>query len=393
MATQGERLEAHDLDELDALARSAGLQPALREVLRRNRPDPALYLGSGAAERIADQLRTERIGLVLFDHPISAIQQRNLERLWKVQVADRTELIIEIFSQRARSTEGKLQVELARMQHQASRLVRMWSHLERQRGGIGVRGGPGETQLELDRRMLDDKIRRLRTRLQKVDRQRRTRRRARQRGEALRVSLIGYTNAGKSTLFNRLTRAGALAADQLFATLDPLTRRLGLGNGLEVVLSDTVGFIRNLPHGLVAAFRATLEETAEADLLLHVVDAGSPDRERQIEAVNQVIAEIGAGEVEQLMIYNKIDLTGNAPEVRLDPYGRISGLALSAGTGAGVDALRDLLRERAQARAQAVDETAWYGDEAFAADVSDPSDVSDDADPSADEDGSDHPSS
>ena len=269
----------------------------------------------------------------------------------------------------------------------------MWSHLERQRGGIGVRGGPGETQLELDRRMLDDKIRRLRTRLQKVDRQRRTRRRARQRGEALRVSLIGYTNAGKSTLFNRLTRAGALAADQLFATLDPLTRRLGLGNGLEVVLSDTVGFIRNLPHGLVAAFRATLEETAEADLLLHVVDAGSPDRERQIEAVNQVIAEIGAGEVEQLMIYNKIDLTGNVPEVRLDPYGRISGLALSAGTGAGVDALRDLLRERAQARAQAVDETAWYGDEAFAADVSDPSDVSDDADPSADEDGSDHPSS
>ena len=365
----------------------------LREVLRRNRPDPALYLGSGAAERIADQLRTERVGLVLFDHAISAIQQRNLERLWKVQVADRTELIIEIFSQRARSTEGKLQVELARMQHQASRLVRMWSHLERQRGGIGVRGGPGETQLELDRRMLDDKIRRLRTRLQKVDRQRRTRRRARQRGEALRVSLIGYTNAGKSTLFNRLTRAGALAADQLFATLDPLTRRLGLGNGLEVVLSDTVGFIRNLPHGLVAAFRATLEETAEADLLLHVVDAGSPDRERQIEAVNQVIAEIGAGEVEQLMVYNKIDLTGNVPEVRLDPYGRISGLALSAGTGAGVDALRDLLRERAQARAQAVDETAWYGDEAFTAEAPDPSDVSDEADPSADEDGPDHPSS
>ena len=241
--------------------------------------------------------------------------------------------------------------------------------------------------------MLDDKIRRLRTRLQKVDRQRRTRRRARQRGEALRVSLIGYTNAGKSTLFNRLTRAGALAADQLFAMLDPLTRRLGLGNGLEVVLSDTVGSIRNLPHGLVAAFRATLEETAEANLLLHVVDAGSPDRERQIEAVNQVIAEIGAGEVEQLMIYNKIDLTGNAPEVRLDPYGRISGLALSAGTGAGVDALRDLLRERAQARAQAVDESAWYGDEASHADASDPSDAFDDADPSADEDASDHPSS
>ncbi|MDO4637788.1 MAG: GTPase HflX [Lautropia sp.] len=355
VATQGDRLQIQDLDELDALARSAGLTPVFREILRRGRPDPALYLGSGAAERIGAQLLAERIGLVVFDHTISAIQQRNLERLWKVQVADRTELIIEIFSQRARSTEGKLQVELARLQHQASRLVRMWSHLERQRGGIGVRGGPGETQLELDRRMLDDRIRRLRTRLQKVDRQRRTRRRARQRGDALRVSLIGYTNAGKSTLFNRLTRAGALAADQLFATLDPLTRRWGLGDGLEVVLSDTVGFIRNLPHGLVAAFRATLEETAEADLLLHVVDAGSPDRDRQVEAVNQVIAEIGAGHVEQLMVYNKIDQTGTSPGVRLDGYGRIAGLSLSAVTGAGVDALRDLLRQRVAAGVHAVD--------------------------------------
>lgn len=348
MATQGERLEAHDLDELDALARSAGLEPVMREVLRRSRPDPGLYLGSGAAERIADQLRTARIGLVLFDHPISAIQQRNLERLWKVQVADRTELIIEIFSQRARSNEGKLQVELARLQHQASRLVRMWSHLERQRGGIGVRGGPGETQLELDRRMIDDKIRKVRERLKKVDRQRRTRRRARQRGEALRVSLVGYTNAGKSTLFNRLTRAGALAADQLFATLDPLTRRLHLGPGADIILSDTVGFIRNLPHGLVEAFKSTLEESAEADVLLHVVDAGSPDRDRQIEAVNEVIAEIGAADVPQLMVFNKIDQSGHEPGLRLDGHGTISGLALSAQTGAGVDALRTWLREQAE---------------------------------------------
>lgn len=363
VATQGQRLGPEDLDELDTLSRSAGLTPVLREVFRRPRPDPAYYLGSGAAERIGEQIRAEKIGLVIFDHPISAIQQRNLERLWKVQVGDRTELIIEIFSQRARSNEGKLQVELARLQHQASRLVRMWSHLERQRGGIGVRGGPGETQLELDRRMIDDKIRRLRARLQKVERQRRTRRRSRQRGDALRVSLVGYTNAGKSTLFNRLTRAGTYAADQLFATLDPLTRRLRLDGGDEIILSDTVGFIRDLPHGLVAAFRATLEETAEADLLLHVVDAGSPDRDRQIAVVNEVIREIGAGDVEQLMIFNKIDQTSLPPEVRHDAYGRISGLALSAVTGEGVDALRDVLAARAGSAE--FDPPSWHLGEEF----------------------------
>src|SRR5690606_22649884 len=265
-----------------------------------------------------------------------------------LRVSERTELIIDIFSQRARSNEGKLQGELAQLQHQSSRLVRMWSHLERQRGGIGLRGGPGETQLELDRRIIEDKIRRLRFRLGKVERQGRTRRRARQRSGALRVSLIGYTNAGKSTLFNRLTGAGALAVDQLFATLDPLTRRLRLDGGAEIVVSDTVGFIRDLPHGLVAAFRATLEETAEADLLLHVVDASSPDRDAQIASVNAVLAEIGAGDVEQVMVFNKVDMTAAESGPRNGAYGRIAGLALSARTGAGVAELRQLLMDRAR---------------------------------------------
>jgi GTP-binding protein HflX len=320
----------------------------LREIVRRPRPDPALYLGSGAAERLGAAFQEQDISLVLFDHPISAVQQRNLERLWKIRVSDRTELIIDIFSQRARSSEGKLQVELAQLQHQSSRLVRMWSHLERQRGGIGLRGGPGETQLELDRRMIEDKIKRLRVKLHKVERQRRTRRRARQRSDALRVSLIGYTNAGKSTLFNLLTSGGAESVNKLFATLDPLTRRARLEDGQEIVVSDTVGFIRDLPHGLVAAFRATLEETAEADLLLHVVDWSSPDRDQQITAVNKVLEEIGAGDVEQIMVQNKVDLTTVPAGVRTDGYGRIAGLAVSARTGAGVAELKQLLMDRAR---------------------------------------------
>ncbi len=352
VAVNGKRLDDESLDELDALARSAGLIPILREIVRRPRPDPDLYLGSGAAARLGAEFQEQDISLVVFDHPISAVQQRNLERLWKVRVSDRTELIIDIFSQRARSGEGKLQVELAQLQHQSSRLVRMWSHLERQRGGIGLRGGPGETQLELDRRMIEDKIKRLRVKLHKVERQRRTRRRARQRSDALRISLIGYTNAGKSTLFNVLTGGGAVAVNQLFATLDPLTRRARLEDGQEIVVSDTVGFIRDLPHGLVAAFRATLEETAEADLLLHVVDWSSPDREQQIVAVNKVLAEIGAGDVEQIMVLNKVDLTPVVAGGRTGGYGRIAGLALSAQTGAGVAELKQLLMDRARREPQ-----------------------------------------
>jgi GTP-binding protein HflX len=323
---------------------SAGHEPARRVVCHRPRPDPGLYLGRGKADEIAAAIAETDAQLVLFDHEISAVQQRNLERLWNVRVLDRTELILDIFGQRARSTEGKLQVELARLQHQSSRLVRAWSHLERQRGGIGVRGGPGETQLEMDRRMLAARIRQVRERLDRTERQRRTRRRARDRREAFRVSLVGYTNAGKSTLFNAITGAGTYAADQLFATLDTLTRRVVVAPGVELALSDTVGFVRDLPHQLVAAFRATLEETAEADLLLHVVDASAPDRAEQVEQVDRVLAEIGAERVPQWLVMNKIDAVPLQPEVQLDGCGNIERLSVSARTGSGLDALREALR-------------------------------------------------
>ncbi len=306
-------------------------------------------MGAGKAEELGARIQAEEIGFVIFDNPLSPIQQRNLSRLWGVPVLDRTELILDIFAQRARSSEGKLQVELARIEHQLTRLVRGWTHLERQRGGIGQRGGPGEKQIELDRRMLDSKARQLRQRLARLERQRRTRRRARARTEAFAGSRVGYTHAGKSTLFNALTGAGTFTADQLFATLDTLTRRLRLPGGETVVLSDTVGFVRELPHQLVEAFRATLEETAQADLLLHVVDASAPDRNEQIEQVERVLEEIGAAEVPTILVYNKADLAGLAPEVGLDPCGNIDRLWLSARTGAGLDALRALLAERAAA--------------------------------------------
>jgi len=326
------------------LAVSAGHEVAERVVCHRQSPDPKLYVGRGKAEEIGVLIARTESQVVLFDREISAVQQRNLEREWKVRVLDRTELILDIFGQRARSTEGKLQVELARLQHQSSRLVRAWSHLERQRGGIGVRGGPGETQLEMDRRMLAAKIRQVRERLDRTERQRRTRRKSRHRRDAFRVSLVGYTNAGKSTLFNALTGADTFAADQLFATLDTLTRRLVLAPGVELALSDTVGFVRDLPHQLVAAFRATLEETAEADLLLHVVDASADDRTEQIEQVQRVLEEIGADRVPQWLAWNKIDAVGLEPEVQLDGCGSIERLSVSARTGAGLDALRGALQ-------------------------------------------------
>ena len=341
---------AEALAELKLLAEGAGLH--IREVVqaRRDRPDAALFVGSGKADEIAEAARATDSSLVIFNHELSPVQERNLEKRMQCRVLDRTALILEIFAQRARSNEGKLQVELAQLRHYATRLVRGWSHLERQKGGIGMRGGPGETQLELDRRMINVKIKNIEARLAKLEKSRALQRRARQRGGALSVSLVGYTNAGKSTLFNALTRAGVYAADQLFATLDTTSRKLWLPEAGQVVLSDTVGFITHLPHTLVAAFHATLEETAKADLLLHVVDSASPNRDRQAEEVGKVLAEIGASQVPQIVVMNKIDLTGVEPAVALDECGNISRVSLSARSGAGIDLLRQALVQFAQSR-------------------------------------------
>ncbi|NMG73300.1 ribosome rescue GTPase HflX [Aromatoleum diolicum] len=332
------------LSELKLLTLSAGASVEAVVGGRRARPDPALFAGRGKVEEIAETLRAYEADFVIFNHTLSPAQQRNLERALQCRVVDRTALILDIFAQRARSHEGKLQVELAQLDHLSTRLVRGWTHLERQKGGIGLRG-PGETQLETDRRLLGKRVKLLKERLAQIEKQRRVRRRGREGRNVLSVSLVGYTNAGKSTLFNSLTKAGAYAADQLFATLDTTSRRLYVGEGGNVVLSDTVGFIRDLPHSLVAAFHSTLEETATADLLLHVVDTASEDREAQIEAVNRVLTEIGAGDVPQIMVMNKIDLTRVEPAVQRDDYGKIVRVFLSARTGEGLGLLRDALAE------------------------------------------------
>jgi GTP-binding protein HflX len=340
--------------ELRLLAAGAGLD-ILGEVQgKRSRPDAALFVGSGKADEIAALVAATDADVVIFNHELSPAQERNLERRLHCRVIDRVSLILDIFARRAHSAEGKLQVELAQLQHLSTRLVRGWTHLERQRGGVGMRG-PGEKQLETDRRLLGVRVKALRERLAKLGTQRRTQRRSRARQHVLSVALVGYTNAGKSTLFNALTRAGAYAADQLFATLDTTTRKIYLprlaeaaggepASG-EVVLSDTVGFITRLPYDLVAAFRATLEATAEADLLLHVIDSASPGRERQIEAVDKVLHEIGADAVPQLRVYNKLDLTGVAPGVGRDEYGRLHSVYISAQTGAGLELLREAVSE------------------------------------------------
>ncbi|PKO79223.1 MAG: GTPase HflX [Betaproteobacteria bacterium HGW-Betaproteobacteria-13] len=334
------------LSELKLLAMSAGASVEAVVTGRRAAPDPALFAGRGKVEEIAEALRANEADLVIFNHALSPGQQRNLERVLQHRVVDRTALILDIFAMRARSHEGKLQVELAQLSHLATRLVRGWTHLERQKGGIGLRG-PGETQLETDRRLLGTRVKMLKLRLKQIEKQRRTRRRARDRRDVLSVSLVGYTNAGKSTLFNALTKAGGYAADQLFATLDTTSRRLFVGTG-NVVLSDTVGFIRDLPHALVAAFKATLEETAQADLLLHVVDSASEDRDAQIAAVNDVLSEIGAAEVPQILVWNKIDLTHAGAAVERDDCDRIRRVFLSARTGEGLDLIRAALAEAAQ---------------------------------------------
>ena len=343
------------LDELAQLAESAGDLPVARVIARRKAPDPALFIGSGKADEIKALVLGHNAEAVLFDQALSAAQQRNLERHLGVAVADRTMLILEIFGERAQSHEGKLQVELARLQYLSTRLVRRWSHLERQRGGIGNRGGPGEAQIELDRRMIGERIKGLKARLEKVKRQRSTQRRQRERSQTLRVSLVGYTNAGKSTLFNALVNAKAFAADQLFATLDTTTRQLWLeGAGRAAALSDTVGFIRDLPHKLVEAFEATLQEAAEADLLLHVVDASSPVLDEQMDEVRRVLGDIGAAELPQVLVYNKLDRLEPTQRPRLlrdtlevEAGVRVPRVFVSAVEGTGLDLLRQILAEAA----------------------------------------------
>jgi GTP-binding protein HflX len=339
---------AASLEELALLARSAGATPVTTITAKRSSPDPAHFVGSGKADEIAQACLAEKIEIVIFNHALSPAQQRNLERKLNVRVVDRTSLILDIFAQRAQSHEGKLQVELAQLQHLATRLIRGWTHLERQKGGIGLRG-PGETQLETDRRLIGERVKALRARLAKLRKQHETQRRSRGRNQTFSVSLVGYTNAGKSTLFNTLTKAGVYVANQLFATLDTTSRRLYLGPEVgNVVISDTVGFVRELPHQLVAAFRATLEETIHADLLLHVVDGSSPVRMEQIEQVNEVLREIGADHVPQILVWNKIDAAGLEPGVERDEYDKISRVFISAHSGAGLDLLREAIVETAQ---------------------------------------------
>jgi GTPase len=341
---------AETLEELKLLATSAGMQTRALVQGRRSRPDPSLFAGAGKVDEIRERLREQSARIAVFNHDLSPAQERNLEKALEARVMDRTALILNIFAQRAKSHEGKLQVELAQLERAATRLVRGWTHLERQRGGRGFLGGMGETQLEVDRRLIGARVKVLKEKLVKLQRQRSVQRRARSRGKTLSVSLVGYTNAGKSTLFNRLTHADTSAADRLFETLDTTTRRLYLPDAGNIVISDTVGFIRDLPHTLVAAFRATLEETIHADLLLHVVDASSEARDMEVEEVNKVLAEIGADGIPQVLVWNKIDRTGAAPGVDRDAYARIVRVRLSAKTGDGVDFLRQTLSEAAASR-------------------------------------------
>ncbi len=338
---------AEYLDELRQLATSDQITVSAVITGKRSRPDPAFYAGTGKVDEIAAAIEQTGVSLVIFNHNLSPAQQRNLEQRLQCRVLDRTSLILDIFAQRAKSHEGKLQVELAQLEHLATRLVRGWTHLERQKGGIGLRG-PGETQLETDRQLLRKRVKLLKERLIKFQRQREVQRRSRQRADVMSVSIVGYTNAGKSTLFNSLTRSQAYAANQLFATLDATTRKLFIPNHGQLVTSDTVGFIRDLPHTLVAAFRATLEETVQADILLHVVDSGSPNRDEQIAEVNKVLQEIGADKIPQILILNKIDLanlTLAVPGYGRDECGRINQVRLSARTGAGIELIRLALVE------------------------------------------------
>ena len=337
-------------EELVRLAASAGIRRHAEVRGRRQRPDPKFYAGTGKVAEVGQAVAALNAGWVIFNHDLSPAQERNLETELQSRVLDRTGLILEIFSQRAQTSEGKLQVELAQLERLSTRLVRGWTHLERQRGGLGKTGGPGEKQIELDRRYIAKRVRVLRDKLDTLRKQRTVQRRARVRRDVLSVSLVGYTNAGKSTLFNALAHAKAHEADQLFATLDTTTRRVWLPEAGNVVISDTVGFIRDLPHALVAAFRATLEETVRADLLLHVVDSASSVRGQQAADVDKVLAEIGAGDIPQILVWNKADVSGLEPGVERDEYGRIRRVFVSARTGAGLAELRGAIAEAAKTR-------------------------------------------
>jgi GTP-binding protein HflX len=347
------------LMELHQLVSSAGLQVKGIVQGRRPKPDAKYFIGSGKAEELSAEMKATEARVAVFNHDLTPSQQRNLERLLEARVVDRTGLILDIFAQRAQSHEGKLQVELAQLEHLSTRLVRGWTHLERQKGGIGVRGGPGETQLELDRRMLRVRVKQLREKLDKLKKQRGMQRRSRKRSQVMSVSLVGYTNAGKSTLFNKLTQSGVYAADQLFATLDTTSRKIFIPEGGSVVLSDTVGFIKHLPHALVEAFGATLEEAAQADLLLHIVDTASNNRDEQILQVNKVLEEIGASSVPQVLVLNQIDRVGMESGLERDEYGRICKVRVSAKTGEGLHLLRQVMAEHQQVVAeQAIQFTA-----------------------------------
>lgn len=355
----------NELEELGLLAQTAGLHPVARITCKRKAPDAALFIGSGKADEIRMLAQMHGAREILFDQALSPAQQRNLERHMEMPVNDRTLLILEIFAQRARSHEGKLQVELARLQYVSTRLVRRWTHLERQMGGIGGRGGPGEKQIELDRRMIAETIKRTKEKLQKVKKQRATQRRQRERRDVFNISLVGYTNAGKSTLFNALVKARAYAADQLFATLDTTTRQLYLTEAqMSVSLSDTVGFIRDLPHGLVAAFQATLQEAVDADLLLHVVDASNETFPEQMDQVRRVLGEIDALGIPQVLVFNKLDALpeGRLPASLQDTY-EVDGVEVprvfvSARTGEGLPQLRQVLAQAALTASNAPDEGA-----------------------------------